>query len=82
MATIVNNPGPERVVEVDRSDSSGWAVAVIVLVLVIVGLFLWYRYYHTAPPAQNGSANINVTFPSGNSGGNSSGGTSGNGTGY
>lgn len=82
MATIVNNQPPERVVSVDRDDSGGWAVAVVILVIVVaIGGFLWYRSHRGAytAPAQSGSANINVTLPSGNTGG--SGGTGSGGTG-
>lgn len=72
MATIVNNPnGPsDRIVE--RSDSGGWAVAVIILLAVlVVGGFVWMRYYGTPAPAPQtntadntpGSANINITLP-------------------
>ncbi len=64
MVTVVNNPGGERVVE--KSDSSGWAVAVIILIaLVAVGAFFAWRYYRApAAPAPSG-ANINVTIPTG-----------------
>ncbi len=64
MATIVNNPGPERVVE--RTDSSGWVVAIIILLVLIAGLFWWFRYYRAPAPAANESANINVTIPTPN----------------
>ena len=65
MATIVNTPGPERVVEVRRTDSSGWAVAVLILVVVIaVGAYAWV-HYHRAAPAASGGTNINVTLPGG-----------------
>ena len=64
MATIVNNP-PERVVEVDRGDSGGWAVSVIILLVVIaVGAYAWIHYHHAAQPASGGT-NINVTLPAG-----------------
>ncbi len=61
MATVINNPQPERIIE--RQDSgAGWAVAVIVLVAVVIGLFFWVRYYRqVAAPAAN---SINVTIPS------------------
>lgn len=67
MATIINNPGPERVVEVDRTAdaSSGWAVAVVVLIAVIVGLLVWYHYHHAAAAPASGGTNINVTIPGG-----------------
>lgn len=70
------NPGPERVVAVERSsDSSGWAIAVIVLVIVIAGLFWWMHSRQAAPipaapeqPAQGGAASVNVTIPTGDNG--------------
>jgi len=64
MATIINESGRDRVVEVDRSGdtSGGWAVAVIVLVLVVAGLIGWYYYHHRAAPASGGT-NINVVIP-------------------
>jgi hypothetical protein len=88
MATVINDPGPERVVTVERTTTdatSGWAIAVIVLVLVIVGLFVWYHYHHAYAPAQpsNSAGSINIQLPQGNSGNppaDNSGGT-GNGTG-
>jgi len=64
MVTVVNSPGGERVV--DRSDTGGWAVAVIVLVaLVAIGGFFAWRYYGApaAAPAPNEATNINVTIP-------------------
>lgn len=63
MATIVNNPQTERVVE--RESNTGWIIAVLVLIVVIAaGAFLWLRYYHrTAPATSNGGTNINVTVP-------------------
>jgi len=72
MVTVVNNPGgSDRVVE--RSDSSGWAVAVIILIaLVAVGGFFAWRYYRApaaAPAQSNGGANINVTVPTPGGGG-------------
>ncbi len=74
MATIVNNPGPERVVE--RTDSSGWVVAIIILLAFVAGLFWWFRYYQAPVPAAGDSANINVTIPTPNiQEGNPSGGT-------
>jgi len=84
MSTIVNNPGPERVVTVERAEDStaGWAVAVIVLIAVVVGLIVWYHYHHAAyvAPAQGGDStgSINITLPAGNGGNpssNASGGT-------
>jgi hypothetical protein len=66
MATIVNNPGPERVVEVERSDTSGWAIAVIILIAVIVGLVVWARYHRAPPAPSSGNTNINVSLPDGN----------------
>jgi len=84
MATIVNNPnpGPERVVTVERSDSStGWAIAVIVLIIVIAGLFWWVHARQMAPapaaqqPAQGGAASVNVTIPTGGDNGADTGGT-------
>lgn len=78
MATIINNPRSDRVVEVERpSDSGGWAVAVVVLIAVIVALIVWFHYHHTVvvnPPASGGT-NINVTLPGGAS--NTNGGTAG-----
>lgn len=68
MATIVNNPspGPDRIVEVERTDSSGWAVAVIILLIVIVvGGYAWFHYHRAAAPAASGGTNINVTLPTG-----------------
>lgn len=67
MATIVNNPQPnERIIQVDRTDSSGWAVAVIILLIVIVGGIWAYAHYHrAAAPAPSGGTNINVTLPGG-----------------
>jgi hypothetical protein len=71
MATILNNPGStERVVE--KSDSGGWAVAVIILLaVVVIGGFVWMRYYGAPAPANTdsntpGSANINITLPADN----------------
>lgn len=90
MATIVNNPGPERVVEVDRTGDStgGWAVAVVILIAVIVGIFAWVHYHPATAPTSTGGSNINVTLPAAtnppaNSGGAAAGGASGGtGTGY
>jgi hypothetical protein len=76
MATVINNPNPDRpVIEVERSDSSGWVVAVIVLLAVIVGGFLWWTRYGRAPaaPVQNDAANIEVTVPIPGTGGNTEG---------
>lgn len=71
MTTVVNNPpGTDRVVE--KSDTGGWAVAVIILLAVIaIGGFLWMRYYRgaAAPAPTGGSANINLTLPAGSTGG-------------
>ncbi len=66
MATIINNPnGPERVVEIDRNDSSGWAVAVVILIVVMVGgVYAWYHYRSVAVGTAFGSTNVNVTLPS------------------
>ncbi len=66
MATIINNPnGPERVVEIDRNDSGGWAVAVVILIVVIVGgVYAWYHYRSAAVATTSGSTNVNVTLPS------------------
>lgn len=73
MATIVNNPGPDRIVEVDRTDSSGWAMAVLILVVVIaVGAYAWVHYRHAATPASGGT-NINVTLPAGTTNSGASG---------
>jgi hypothetical protein len=73
MATIVNTPATDRVV--DRSDNGGWAVAVIVLLaVVVIGAFVWMRYYNApAAPQSNtpGSAQINLTLPSSGSSDNS-----------
>ena len=78
MATIVNNPGPERVVAVDSSaGSAGWGVAVIILLAVVgVGIFAWMYYQRPAAPAEPGTTEINVTLPAGtdNSGGANAGG--------
>jgi hypothetical protein len=63
MVDIINNPESRTV---ERSDSSGWAVAVIVLILVIgVGAFVWARYYRAPAqaPSSTGGSNINVTVP-------------------
>ena len=84
MATIVNNPGSERVLEVDRTGdaTAGWAVAIIILVAVIGGLFIWV-YYHrpAAVPANSTGGSINVTLPSNsNSGGGTGAGATGGGT--
>ena len=68
MATIVNNPQPERVIQTSESGGAGWAVAVVILIAVIAGLFVWYRYHTAAAPVQSGSANINVTLPTGTTG--------------
>lgn len=81
MATIVNNPA-ERTERVVETSGGGWAVAVIVLVAVIaIGAFVWMRYY-SAPAAMQtqtpGSAQINLTLPSGGS--QSGGDTSGSGS--
>jgi hypothetical protein len=63
MTTIVNNPGPERVVETDGS--SGWAVSVIILLAVIaIGGYYWVNH-RAATPAASGT-NINVTIPTSN----------------
>lgn len=72
MATIVNNPPPDRTLQVEKEGSAGWAVAVVILVAVVVaGAFLWMRY-NNAPAGRayegnnepgGGSANINVTLP-------------------
>lgn len=80
MATIINNPSSptDRVIERD-SDTAGWAVAIIILIAVIAGLIWWFRGQRApAPPAQSGSANINVTLPTTQgTGGSASGGTDG-----
>jgi len=68
MATIVNNPPAQ----ISDNSGSGWAVAIIVLLIVVVGAILLWAGYHRAAPAIPGTANINVTLPSG--GGGSSGG--------
>lgn len=69
MATIVNNPGPERVIEVGRTGDgmAGWAIAVIILIAVVLALFGWI-HYHRAPaaqPAAQTGPSINVTLPGG-----------------
>lgn len=71
MATVINNPTPERTIIERTSDSgAGWAVAVIILLAVIVGgAYAWSRY-HKAAPATPGTANINVTLPAGTGDGN------------
>ena len=90
MATVIERERPvsrsERYVEVDRSDSSGWVVAIVLLVLLALGVVWWLRYrapatYSTTPAAS--PANINVTVPGTSGGGsNSSGGANpGGGTG-
>jgi hypothetical protein len=78
MATVINNPTAERtdrVVEVERSDASGWIVAAIILIAVIGGLVWWFRYQAPAaapPTPAAGSANINVTLPAGGAAGEGS----------
>ncbi len=75
MATIVNNPGPDRIVEREQySDGNGgWAVAVIILIAVIaVGVYFLTRSPgNTAPqtPSSTSGPNINVTLPTPTSGG-------------
>jgi hypothetical protein len=77
MATIVNNPGGPGEHVVEKSDSSGWAVAVIILIAVlVVGGLVWLNYYGApagVPTEQGnqqqgsndpgGNANINLTLP-------------------
>ena len=60
----------ERVVEVDRSGSGGWMVAVIILIIVVAGIFVW-MHYGQVPATQDESANINVTIGDDSEGGNS-----------
>ncbi len=68
MVTVVNTPGGgDRIIE--RTDTGGWAVAVIILIAIVaIGGFFAWRYYRApaAAPASNGGANINVTIPAGN----------------
>lgn len=70
MATIINNPGSERVIEVDRTDSSsGWVVAVVILLAVIVvGSYAWFHYHRVAAATTSGGTNVNVTLPAPTSG--------------
>ena len=65
MATIVNNPPPERVVAVDGGDSgAGWAVAVVLLLAVVgIGAYAWTRYNPGSAAAPSGGTNINVQLP-------------------
>lgn len=84
MATIINNPSntPERTVE-REGGSGGWAVAIIILIAVVAGLIWWFTGYRApAPVQQTPGANINVTLPSANDGGQGDGaGQGGNGAG-
>lgn len=65
MATIVNQQPPERVALVERTDNSGWGVAVLILVIVIaVGAYAYFHYHRAAQPTSGGT-NINVTLPGG-----------------
>ncbi len=65
MTTIVNNPGPERVVETEGG--SGWAVAVVILLAIIaIGAYYWMSQRGTEPTpneSETGDTNINVTLP-------------------
>lgn len=65
MATIINNPTPERAVLVEGSDSgAGWAVAIIILLAVIgIGAYAWVRYHPGSAAAPSGGTNINVQLP-------------------
>ncbi len=64
MTTVINNPEPgtEKVNIIERTDASGWMVAVIILLAVIGGgFYLWNRYSHNV--AVMPGATINVTVP-------------------
>ena len=80
MATVINNPTSERVVERESGSGAPWAVVVIILlVLVAVGGFLWFRTFGApaaAPSDSSGGTNINVELPEvgGGAGGAGSGG--------
>jgi hypothetical protein len=64
MSTIINNP-PERVIEIERTDSSGLIALVLILAVAIIGAG-WFYMNHRGAPAEapsNGGANINITLP-------------------
>ncbi|MHB8660864.1 MAG: hypothetical protein ACYC75_02940 [Minisyncoccota bacterium] len=69
MATIINNPSPERVIEKKSTDYSGWVVAVIILLVIIaLGAYLWFQYYPTSTTTNYGGTNINLTVPAATTG--------------
>ena len=66
MTTVINNQEPrgERVAVVDRTDSSGWIVAVIILLAIIGGVaFLWSRYSHNVDVMPGSTINVSVPAP-------------------
>lgn len=71
MATIVNNPTPDRVVETSGSSGVGAVVGVIALILVLI-LFFVYGLPALRHSNSGGTTNINVT-PSGGSANTSTG---------
>lgn len=77
MATIINTPGNTS----GNDNGAGWSVAIIILI-ILIGLGAYFLLYHRGvpAPASNGGANINVTLPSGGTGG-TGGATGGTGTG-
>jgi cell division protein YceG involved in septum cleavage len=59
--TIITTPATTN-----ESSSAGWIVAVIILLLLIAGVaYAWMHMGSTAAAPTGGSANINVTLPSG-----------------